>query len=233
MHNLLMYGGIPKGKKVIQRREEEKKRENHLERLRNVRPSTTAYEEAPRMLNHGKRQMQMEDRFTEIERENRLLLEKITTNMARRGSREGERERMNRSLNSNFRRKQLQDIEIENARLLRRLQDKKSDYDAGRLKSEWKKQKKVIQNIANYPLILRDGTRRERSRRAMSRGFDSLNNNDRNALGGPIEFMRIRNVDGTNMIVTIKLDEEKLTILGDMKKGKEVKIIEIPREEAL
>ena len=32
--------------------------------------------------------------------------------------------------------------------------------------------------------------------------------------------MRIRNVDGVNMIVTIKLDEDKLTVLGDMKKGK-------------
>ena len=64
--------------------------------------------------------------------------------MGKRGSREGDRERMNRSLNSNFRRKQLQDIEIENARMLKRLQEKKSDYDARRLKIEWKKQKKVI-----------------------------------------------------------------------------------------
>jgi hypothetical protein len=35
---------------------------------------------------------------------------------------------MNKSLNSNFRKKQLQNIEIENAKLLKRLQDKKSDY---------------------------------------------------------------------------------------------------------
>jgi hypothetical protein len=47
---------------------------------------------------------------------------------------EGERDRMNKSLNSNFRKKQLQDIEIENARLLKRLQEKKSDYDSGKLK---------------------------------------------------------------------------------------------------
>ena len=44
------------------------------------------------MLNNGKKRMQMEDRFTEIERENRMLLEKITTNMSRRGgSKDGER----------------------------------------------------------------------------------------------------------------------------------------------
>jgi hypothetical protein len=48
-----------------------------------------------------------------------------------------------------------------------------------------------------------------------------------------IEMMRIRNFDGTNIIVTIRLGQEKLTILGDMKQGKDVKIIEIPREEAM
>jgi hypothetical protein len=48
---------------------------------------------------------------------------------------------MNKSLNSNFRKKQLQNIEIENARLLKRLQEKKSDYQAQKLKNEWKKQK--------------------------------------------------------------------------------------------
>lgn len=67
--------------------------------------------------------MLLEDKFTEIERENRLLLEKITTTMNKRTS-EGDREKekMNKSLNSNFRKKQLQNIEIENARLLKRLQ---------------------------------------------------------------------------------------------------------------
>ncbi len=67
---------------------------------------------------------------------------------------------MNKSLNSNFRRKQLQNIEVENARLLKRLQDKKSDYEADKLNQEWKKQKEVIKNIANYPLILKDGSKR-------------------------------------------------------------------------
>lgn len=67
---------------------------------------------------------------------------------------------MNKSLNSNFRRRQLQGIEIENARLLRRLQDKKSDYEADKMKQEWKKQKTVIKNIANFPLILNDGSRK-------------------------------------------------------------------------
>ena len=40
-----------------------------------------------------------------------------------------------------------------------------------------------------------------------------------------IEMMRIRNFNGTNIIVTIRLGQDKLTILGDMKRGKDVKVI--------
>jgi hypothetical protein len=39
-----------------------------------VRPNTTGREEETRFLNNGKKQMLLEDKFTEIERENRLLL---------------------------------------------------------------------------------------------------------------------------------------------------------------
>lgn len=44
--------------------------------------------------------------------------------------------------------------------------------------------------------------------------------------------MRLRNIDGTNMVITVKLDQNQLTILGDLKAEKTVKVIEIPREEA-
>lgn len=85
--------------------------EGYLERIKNVRPNTTSREEEFRFLNNGKKQMLLEDKFTEIERENRLLLEKITTTMNKKTA-DGDRERMNKSLNSNFRKKQLQNIEI-------------------------------------------------------------------------------------------------------------------------
>ena len=69
---------------------------------------------------------------------------------------------MNRTLNNSFRRKQLESIEAENARLLKRLQGKKSDYDAKKLKEEWKKQKEVIKNIAFYPFVIRSHPRHRR-----------------------------------------------------------------------
>ena len=48
---------------------------------------------------------------------------------------------MNRSLNAPFRRKQLESIEVENAKLLKRLKEKRSGYDAQKMKEDWKKQK--------------------------------------------------------------------------------------------
>jgi hypothetical protein len=39
------------------------------------------------------------------------------------------------------------------------------------LKEDWKKQKAVIRNIANYPLIIKDGSRKER-KRMFSRELD-------------------------------------------------------------
>jgi hypothetical protein len=201
-----MHKGLSLGKKVIKRREEDKLFEGHLERIRNARPNTTGYalQDIPRGLNNGKKNMLIEDKFTEIERENRILLEKITTTMNKRAQSVSERDRNNKSLHGSFRRKQLENIEIENARLLKRLQEKKSDYKAEKMDEEWKKQKAVIKNIANYPLVIKD---RASARRERKRGFSkALNLEPMSSLGGGIELMRLRNIDGINMIITVKLD---------------------------
>lgn len=60
----------------------------------------------------------------------------------------------NRSLNSSLRRKQFQSIELENAKMLKRLQEKKSDYELGKMKKDWKRTKKRIQSITNYPIVI-------------------------------------------------------------------------------
>jgi len=83
-----------------------------------------------------------------------------------------EKQRMNKSLNQVYRRKQLEDIEIENAKLLKRIMDKKSDYDNKKLKEEWKWQKTVIKNIANYPFIIRDKIYKGRKKSMTSQSFN-------------------------------------------------------------
>lgn len=156
-----------------------------------------------------------------------MLLEKITNTMNKRAQSQSEKERSSRSLHGSYRKKQLTNIEIENARLLRRLQEKRSSYQAEKMNEDWKKQKEVIKNIANFPLVIKDGKRRERRRpshKPMNLDFD------RNQIQGDVEMMRIRNIDGFMMVITAKIDQKQLTIMGDLKAAKTVKIIEIPKE---
>lgn len=81
----------------------------HLENIRNVRPLTKPVEGFDININNRKKQYQNEMRFTEIQRQNRILLEKISSimNKTKRGS---FGDRNNKSLNSTYRRKQNQDI---------------------------------------------------------------------------------------------------------------------------
>ena len=68
---------------------------------------------------------------------------------------------MNKTLNGVYRKKQLQNIEYENAKMLKRLKEKKSSYGVQQLHKDWIKKKKVIQNMSLYPFILNDNAGNE------------------------------------------------------------------------
>ena len=127
---------------------------------------------------------------------------------------------MGRSLNAPFRRRQLESIEVENARLLKRIQEKKSDYNTKKLKQDWKKQKEVIKNIAFYPFIIRTNNGRGTKRRPVSMHKHELNFERGTSLSGEIEMVRARTLEGESFVVTIKMDEEVLRIIGERRKTK-------------
>ena len=54
--------------------------------------------------------------------------------------------------------------------------------------------------------------------------YSSLNNDK-----GVEDIIRIRKINGINMIVTLKLAKKKLIVLVDDKKSKNIKMIKIPR----
>ena len=60
----------------------------------------------------------------------------------------------NKSLNVSLRKRQFQSIEVENAKMLKRLQERKSDYELHRFKKEWKKTKAVIKNFTSYAIVI-------------------------------------------------------------------------------
>ena len=63
---------------------------------------------------------------------------------------------MNKTLNGPHRKKQMQNIEYENAKLLKRLKQKKSTYGVVGMNRDWQKKKKVLQRMSLYPFIIND-----------------------------------------------------------------------------
>ena len=105
-----MKTALWRGKRNLKKWEQDKNLGGHMERLRSVRPISCDFDWEPPTLNQNKKMMQQEDKFTEIERENRYLLEKIAGTMRKKSDWESNKERMNKSLHSSFRKKQLDSI---------------------------------------------------------------------------------------------------------------------------
>ena len=56
--------------------------------------------------------------------------------------------------NNVSRTKELMRIEQSNLQILKRLQHPKSDYSVEQMRADWKKNKRIIQNISEFPLIV-------------------------------------------------------------------------------
>lgn len=61
-----------------------------------------------------------------------------------------------RSLNRDARKRELMKITKENMQILKRLQDKKAYYDVNSWQKDEVKRKKVLANICEYPLVMKD-----------------------------------------------------------------------------
>lgn len=78
-----------------------------------------------------------------------------------------------------------------------------------RLRQDWKKQKAVIKNIANYPIIPKDTAKRRRAiSKAMDLGYDSS--------AYDVELVRLIKIDGVSILVTIRLNSSSLVIVGEL-----------------
>lgn len=158
-----MYRGLPSGNKLLTKKWQEKERRIHMQKLRSVKPTISLRK--PKTFKHlksrAKKEQMLEDRYTEIERENRILLEKMTSIMQKpnRTSTSFNNDRFTnypgfvskKSLNRASRKQQLLKITLENQAILRRLQDKNSNYNVARWEHEHKQRKDLLKNMSEYP----------------------------------------------------------------------------------
>ncbi|OMJ73309.1 hypothetical protein SteCoe_28023 [Stentor coeruleus] len=129
--------------KILQDLETKKENQRLYLELNLIKPTMNF--SLPRECSHlkinKKREQIKEDRYTEIERENRILLEKIHIIMCSKASKKTPI-KMNHSLNFSQRARKQRQISIDNLSLLKRLQSKKSMYSYGKFDNIFKAKKK-------------------------------------------------------------------------------------------
>lgn len=130
-----------------------------------------------------------------------------------------------KSLNEIFRKKKMETIEIENKQLLTRLSNKRATLDTTKMKKDWEQNKNTIKRLTNYEFNMVDFKGKERAikskEKISSENFDS------------IKVSKFRVINGVNILIKIEVVDNVLTIIGDLCNHKDLKLIEIPKEEAM
>ncbi|DAZ95650.1 TPA: hypothetical protein N0F65_002279 [Lagenidium giganteum] len=99
-----------------------------------------------------KREQMKEERYAEIERENRILLEKMSHIMQNETlDNKNQSITYSHSLNKGQRKRELQKITSENQAILRRIQMREPTYDHMQWLEDAKKNEKYALNIREYP----------------------------------------------------------------------------------
>lgn len=151
-----------KGNKICAKWEEQKRHDMHRERIRNMRPVTDSSEPFVLQMDHirvnRKREQMLEERYREIDRDNRILLSKMSGIM-KNGSQATTPRTMEstlgpQSLNRDNRKKELLRITKENQHILRRIQQAQPVYNHIEWEAQHRHQQNIVNNIGDYPRSL-------------------------------------------------------------------------------
>ena len=148
-----MYRPLPISSKLLNKKWEENNKRIHQEKLKNMQPRVKSNKPAEffHLKVKSKRDQMLEDRFTEIERENRILLEKMSSIMNKKQNKDGLGEV--KSLNTNARKLEMRRITQANQALLRRLQEKSPCYNSQQWEEDRKKTERRLKNICEFPYL--------------------------------------------------------------------------------
>merc|ERR1719433_110189 len=106
--------------------------------------------------NNLKRERLLEERYTEIDRENQVLLKKMADQMKKPNPYANQpMESKPASLNRTNRKKELMEITKENRRMLKAIQQVKPVYSVKALDDNYKKSETLLRNCSSYPVITR------------------------------------------------------------------------------
>ena len=152
-----MHRALPVSNKILSKKWEEKNQRIHTEKLKSMQARVKSNKpvEFEHLKFKAKREQLLEDRFTEIERENRILLEKMSVIVSKKKGKNFGLEP--KSLNGFSRKEEMRRITLENHALLKRLQDKSPCYNSHQWEEDRKKIEKRLQNMCEFPYKLGRG----------------------------------------------------------------------------
>lgn len=106
------------------------------------------------------------------------------------------------------------------------MQNKKPTVNIDKLNKDWVDNKGTIRRMANAEFNLTNI-------KSSSRVHSITNDKFYKTRFDKLKIMKIRTIDGQKFVLRIEFTDELLKIVGDPQDSKDIKIIEIPKEEAL
>jgi E3 ubiquitin-protein ligase TRIP12 len=153
-----MYRGAPVANKICHRKEQEREDARMRQRIIHARPGIDMKPPATCQLQHLrvnlKREQLLEDRYLEIDRENRILLQKMSDVM-RKPAFEIRPPAQGRSITKDRRKLDLIRITQENQALLRRIQTTQPVYRNLQWEEAYRRNELYLRNACEYPVVIR------------------------------------------------------------------------------
>eukprot|EP01016_Furgasonia_blochmanni_P038110 TRINITY_DN4571_c0_g1_i1.p3 TRINITY_DN4571_c0_g1~~TRINITY_DN4571_c0_g1_i1.p3 ORF type:complete len:216 (+),score=23.20 TRINITY_DN4571_c0_g1_i1:240-887(+) len=157
-----MHREIPIGNRKIAEWMEERRKEQEKRRLKDIKPATASrFDEPyfPHLRTNQKKAQMLENRLTEIEKENRILFEKmlaIVNKKPQHGRTSSVNTKPYTAANHVSRKKDLIKIAIENQGIAKRIRGQKSHLDVEKMEDEFLKTQARLISMCKKPVVLFD-----------------------------------------------------------------------------
>ncbi|XP_070538403.1 sperm axonemal maintenance protein CFAP97D1-like [Ptychodera flava] len=144
---------LPCQSRILQQRWDQKYYDEHRQKVKEAQPMVDT--KAPKTYVHlhlKLKKLQLEEeRLATIERDNRILLEKMSIIMRTRGRVDNRNIYDYKSLNREKRQRELLRVTKENQEILKRIMAREPEYNHLKWQQEWDENEQFMDNIARYP----------------------------------------------------------------------------------
>ncbi|XP_039600719.1 sperm axonemal maintenance protein CFAP97D1 [Polypterus senegalus] len=144
---------LPSGNKYLQQKWDKAYYDEHIKKVKSAKPmvNTTTPQTYGHLHLKMKKLKLQEERLSIIERDNNLLLEKMSYIMRTSGRIDNKNEYQSKSLNKEKRQRELLQITKENQQILERISQCWPQYSTEKWQEDWEKNEKYMDSIARYP----------------------------------------------------------------------------------